>query len=396
MEALLSGLKILDFTTLLPGPFATMMLADLGADVLRIESPTRIDFLRIKPPYIDNESQLSCFHAYLNRNKKSIGVDFKQKGSTAIVERLIKDYDIIVEQFRPGVMERLGLSYEKLSGINPKLIFCSLTGYGQSGPLRDRAGHDINYLSLSGIMSYSGRKDTGPGFMGIQVADVGSGSYNTIVGILAAVIGRFNTGKGQYLDVSMTDCLFPYHALSAIQELSGGDRLGYETDVLNGGSLYGFYKTSDNRYISFGGIEPQFFSAFCDALELNEDIRSGGIIQGGNLEKAKKTISDIIKTKSRDYWLKKFKDADACFEPVLTFSEAVVSEHAKYRGVLVDVPGHGGKTYKQLAYPVKYSDFKPEYKRIGCSLGEDTDEIMKSCNYSKAEIDEMRSKGIIK
>ncbi len=245
MEPLLSGIKILDFTYLLPGPFATMILSDLGAEVLRVESHTRMDMARLAPPYVDKDGTISCMHAYLNRNKRSIALDLKFKESIALIKRLIaeKGYDIVIEQFRPGAMGRLGLSYEILSGINPGLIYCSITGYGQTGPMRDRAGHDINYLALSGVMSYSGTKDGGPGLMGIQVADVGSGSNNAAIGLLAAIVHRMKTGKGQYIDVSMTDGVFPYHVVSGLGSLVGGPEPGYETEILNGGSLYGFYET---------------------------------------------------------------------------------------------------------------------------------------------------------
>ncbi|MDY7031815.1 MAG: CaiB/BaiF CoA-transferase family protein [Thermodesulfobacteriota bacterium] len=393
MNPLLSQLKVLDFTTLLPGPFATMMLADLGAEVVRIESPTRFDLLRLIPPYVDGQGTISYGHAYLNRNKKSMALDLKNKDSFSVVERLIQQYDVIVEQFRPGVMDRLGLSYERLSASNPKLIYCSITGYGQSGSWKFRAGHDINYLSLSGIMSYSGRKETGPNLMGIQIADVGAGSYNALVSILAAVINRMESGEGQYIDVSMTDGLFPYQAMSSVMELSGQGSIGYETEMLNGGSLYDFYETSDGKYISFGGIEPQFFNNFCTVLGL-DDLKSGGIDQVGNLEEAKKRVSDIIRSKPRDYWVEKFQKEDACVEPVLSFKEAVDSDQAKERGVLVDIPAPDGKDITQIAYPVKFSNFTPEYKRCGCKLGEDTMEIMESLGYDRAEIEKIKEKGV--
>ncbi|MBN1636731.1 MAG: CoA transferase [Deltaproteobacteria bacterium] len=386
MNTLLDGLKILDFTTLLPGPFATMMLGDMGAEILRIESPTRLDMTRLMPP----------MHAYINRNKKSLALDLKYEESIAIVERLIADlgYDIIIEQFRPGVMERLGLSYEKLSQIEPGLIYCSLTGYGQSGPLSHRAGHDINYLSHAGIMSYSGRKDSGPSVMGIQVADVGSGSNNSIIGILAAVIKRMNTAQGQHIDVSMTDCLFPYHAIGGINVLAGQEDPGFETEMLSGGSLYGFYETSDGKYISFGGLEPQFFSAFCKELGL-DDLIEGGIFQVTALEQAKKRVADIFKTKPREYWLERFNDLDACVEPVLSISEAVHSDHARHRGILIEMPAPDGKSLPQFSCPIQFSKSRPIYKSPGCALGEHTHEIMKSLGYSDPEIATMKSKGIL-
>ena len=193
MTGPLASLKILDFSTLLPGPFGSMMLADLGADVLRVEAPNRPDMVRFVPPY-DGDS--SAWHRVLNRNKRAIALDLKKPEALPIIHQLITDggYDIVLEQFRPGVMERLGIGYEALRQINPELIYCAVTGYGQTGPYRDRAGHDNNYLALSGIMSHTGRKDGGPSPLGVQVADVGGGAMGAVIGILSAVVHRTQNG----------------------------------------------------------------------------------------------------------------------------------------------------------------------------------------------------------
>ncbi|HPR53067.1 MAG TPA: CaiB/BaiF CoA-transferase family protein [Deltaproteobacteria bacterium] len=394
METLLQGIKILDFTYLLPGPFATMMLCDLGAEVLRVESPTRMDLARLAPPFVDKDCKVSCMHATLNRNKKSIALDLKQKESIEVVKRLIcdKGYDVVIEQYRPGAMERLGLSYEQLSEIHPGLIYCSITGYGQTGPLRDRAGHDINYLSLSGVMSYSGRKSSGPCLMGIQIADVGSGSNNAVIGILAALIGRMKTGKGQHIDISMTDGLFPHHVVSGIRNLVGEEEPGFETELLNGGSFYGFYETSDGKYISFGGLEPQFLIACLKALEMEDYIDR--LMDPGIQDEVKEKIAQKILTETRDHWVKVFENVDACVEPVLSFSEATKSEHAQARELLVNVPGPDGKPITQIGLPIKFSDYSPEYKWAGPSLGKDTMEIVESLGFSDKEIQQMKSNKI--
>ncbi|MGO9145156.1 MAG: CaiB/BaiF CoA transferase family protein [Desulfomonilia bacterium] len=395
MEPLLSGIKILDFTYLLPGPFATMILSDLGAEVLRVESHTRMDMARLAPPYVDKDGTVSCMHAYLNRNKRSIALDLKFKESIALIKRLIaeKGYDIVIEQFRPGAMGRLGLSYEILSGINPGLIYCSITGYGQTGPMRDRAGHDINYLALSGVMSYSGTKDGGPSLMGIQVADVGSGSNNAAIGLLAAIVHRMKTGKGQYIDVSMTDGVFPYHVVSGLGSLVGGPEPGYETEILNGGSLYGFYETSDGKYLSFGGLEPQFLSAFLNALGLSEYIPR--LMEPDLTEDLRRRVSDVIRSQDLSHWGSVFKDVDACVEPVLTVLEAASSEHAKARELVVEVPGPDGVPIRQIAYPIRFSNYKPEYLRAGPALGQDTRDVLNALGLSEAEIADLKSKGII-
>ncbi len=390
---MLSQLKILDFSTLLPGPFATMVLADLGAEVLRIESPSRIDLNRINPPFVDEKGTTSFSHAYLNRNKRSLALDLKDRKGIEIIERLIDTYDIVLEQFRPGVMDRLGLSYEHLSSINPSLIYCSLTGYGQSGPWAERVGHDINYLSLAGIMSYSGRKEQGPGLMGIQVADVGSGSNNTVMAILAAVIYRMTSGKGQHIDVAMVDGLFPYHAVAALRELYDAQECSYETEVLNGGSLYDFYETADGRYIAFGGLEPQFFEAFCTVLGL-DDMVEGSVLQFECLQQSKQRIGEIIRTRTMEEWIDMFSGIDGCVEPVLTFREAVATDHAMSREIVVQVPGPNGKKIPQIAHPVKYSSYVPQYRKSGGAVGEDTREILRSFGYDDAAIDALKAKGL--
>jgi alpha-methylacyl-CoA racemase len=395
MESLLSGIKVLDFTTLLPGPFATMILADLGAEVLRVESHTRIDMARLVPPFVDKGCKVSCMHAYVNRNKKSLALDLKREESITVIKKLIegKGYDVVIEQFRPGVMERLGLSYELLSRNNPGLIYCSISGYGQKGPLSGRAGHDINYLSMSGVMSYSGSKDKGPCLMGIQVADVGSGSNNAVIGILAAIIHRMRTGEGQHIDVSMTDGMFPYHVVTGIGALVGGKEPSYESDLLNGGSLYGFYKASDGRYISFGGLEPQFLTAFLETLGLADYIPR--LMEDGIMDELRRKVSALIGSHPLKYWVDVFKDVDACVEPVLTVSEAVSSEHANARGLFVDVPGPDGTTIRQIASPTRFSAYKPEYRWAGPALGKDTVDVLKSLGLTEGEIADMKSKGII-
>lgn len=395
MEPLLSGIRILDFTYLLPGPFATMILSDLGAEVLRVESHTRMDMARLAPPYVDKSGTVSCMHAFLNRNKRSLALDLKYTESTAIIKRLIKElgYDVVIEQFRPGAMARLGLSYETLREINPSLIYCSVTGYGQTGPFRDRAGHDINYLSLAGVMSYSGSKDTGPCPMGIQVADVGSGSNNAAIGIMAAVIHRMKTGEGQFIDVSMTDGMYPYHVVSGIGSLVGAPEPGFETEILNGGSLYGFYETRDRRHLSFGGLEPQFLTAFLKALGLSHYIDR--LLEPDINGELKEQVKNVIASQDLSHWIGVFKDVDACCEPVLSVLEAANHEHAQARGVVVEVPGPEGDPIRQVAAPIRFSGYRPEYRRAGPALGQDTADVLMSLGMSGAEIADLQSKGVV-
>ncbi|MFY9399614.1 MAG: CaiB/BaiF CoA-transferase family protein [Desulfomonilia bacterium] len=397
MSALLEGTRVLDFSTLLPGPFATMVLADLGAEVLRIESPTRIDLARLAPPCVDNAQQISCMHAMLSRNKKSLAVDLKQPEGVALIERLIaeKGYDIIVEQFRPGVMERLGLSYERLSDIDEGLIYCSITGYGQDGPNRDRAGHDINYLSVSGVMGYSRAQKSGPSVMDIQVADIGSGSSNAVIGILAALIHRMKTGQGQHIDVSMTDGMFPYHVVSGLGALleAAEPCQGRESGALNGESLYGFYETSDGEYLSFGGLEPKFLTEFLTALGLGQYLDR--MLEPGIAGEIRDRVAQVIRSRPRDHWVEVFRDKDACVEPVLSVSESFSSEHAAARGLVVEVPGPYGRPVRQVAHPIRFSGYTPCYRWTGPCLGQHTTEVLTSLGMTAREIDDLKSRGVV-
>jgi alpha-methylacyl-CoA racemase len=393
MAGPLQGLKILDFTTLLPGPYATMMLADMGAEVLRVVSGTRIDLTTLMPPFIGKDN-ISAVSACLARGKKSMTLNLKDPRAVQIVHQLLDEYDVVIEQFRPGVMAKFGLDYPTLKKVNPSLIYCSLTGYGQTGPMADRAGHDINYLARSGLMAYSGRKETGPVLTGMQIADIASGSYNSVVGILAAVVHRQNTGQGQYLDVAMTDGAMAFNAMVGAAFLADGQELDREGHLLNGGSLYDFYETKDHQYLSFGGLEPQFFAAFCRAID-RPDLIPGQVITT-DPPQIKHEIREIIRSKTRDEWLEIFEETDACLEPVLSLAEAFSDPQAQARGMVVDLPLPGGGSVKQLAHPIKYSETAPGYRHIGVAAGTHTNEVLKKLGHSDQEIAEFEKTGLFR
>lgn len=365
----LSGLKILDFSTLLPGPFATLLLADLGAEVIHIESPTRVDLVRVMPPYADGQATA---HAYLNRNKQSVALDLKNPNSIAKVKQLIAEYDIVVEQFRPDVMSRLGLGYDDLKQVNPKLIYCSITGYGQTGSYKNRAGHDINYVSLAGIAGHSGRQDSGPPAMGIQVADVAGGSLHAVIGILSAVIERQRSGLGQHIDISMTDCAFTLNNMAASAQVAGGEEQAPEAATLNGGSYYDYFKTQDGRYISVGSLEPQFMLGLSAALALPILAEKGASMFPEDRAAVKQAVANAIAAQPYAHWQQVFATLDVCVEPVLNLKEAAESPLAAERGWVVDVPLTEGnaKTQKQLACPIKFSRSVARYDYVGQQLGE--------------------------
>lgn len=369
MTSALKGLKVLDFSTLLPGPFATLYLADLGAEVIHIESPTRPDLVRLFPPYANGQA---TSHSYLNRNKQSVTLDLKDPASIAQVKEKISEYDIVVEQFRPGVMQRLGLDYQTLSEINPRLIYCSITGYGQSGTYKDKAGHDINYIALSGIAGHCGRQDSGPPPMGIQIADVAGGSLHAVIGILAAVVERQNSGLGQYIDISMTDCVVGLNNMAAAASLAGRQHQQRELEQLNGGTFYDYYATADDRYLSIGSLEPQFMTGLATALELPILLEKGTSFDPEDRQMVKQAIREKIKTQTLATWNDLFSQLDVCVEPVLSLDEALDSKISKERGWVINVPlkANADQTEPQLACPIKFSRSQMRYQYIGQQLGE--------------------------
>ena len=391
MAGPLEGLKVLDFTTLLPGPYATMILSDLGADVLKVTSGSRPDLAAIVPPFI-GKTDLTAASAYLGRGKRSITLNLKDARGLQVVHRLLERYDVLIEQFRPGIMAKLGLGFDDLAPRYPSLIYCSLTGYGQTGPMKDRAGHDINYLSLSGLMGYAGRKYEGPVPMPLQIADVASGSNNSVIAILAAVFSRSRTGKGQYLDISMTDGAFAFNALAAAAYLVSGEEPTREGFILNGGSLYDFYKTADGHYLSFGGLEPQFFAAFCNAIGRPDWIAGG--VAPPDCAGVKEEVRKIIKSKTRGEWKEIFDKTDACVEPVLSLSEALDSELVRERQLTTDVTLPDGSTVRQPASPFKFSATPPVYGKTGVKAGSHNREVLLELGYSEAEIDEFGKTGL--
>lgn len=387
----LDDLKILDFSTLLPGPYATLMLADMGAEVLKISSASRPDIVLDYPPFIGNTG-VSASQAWLGRNKKTMFLNLKTGEGKAVVKELVKEYDIVLEQFRPGVMEKLGLGYEDLKAVNPKLIYCSLTGYGQTGPLRDAAGHDINYMSRSGIISQAGRRESGPSLMNFQIADIAVGSMNSVIGILAAVNYRKNTGKGQYIDVAMVDGCVPFNSLDGAGFLVSGKEPKREGERLNGGCIYDFYETKDGEYLSVGSLEPQFWSRFCTAIGREDLIE--GTVYPPNIDEVKAEIRGILKTKTRDEWVEVFSHYDACVQPVLNLKEALLEdEQVKEREMVVDVklPLHEDVSVKQLATAVKLSECPCEYKFAGYPTGYHTKEVIEQLGMDYAEL---KAKGV--
>lgn len=383
MNGPLSALKILDFSTLLPGPFASLLLADMGAEVLRVESPTRMDLVRVLPPH---DGGVSASHAYLNRNKRSIALDLKQAEAVALVKQLVAEYDIVLEQFRPGVMDKLGVGYEALKAINPGLIYVSITGYGQTGPYKDRAGHDINYLALSGVASYTGRRDSGPLPLGIQAADIAGGSLHGAIGLLAAVIQRQTTGLGQHVDISMTDCAFSLNGMAGAGLLAAGAEPQMENQALNGGSFYDYYRSRDGRWFAVGSLEPQFMQQLCAAIGRPELAPRGLSAKPDEQHALKREIAIEFEKREFADWCQVFAELDACVEPMLTLSEATEHPQLVARESVCEVPRAGSQPQRQIACPIKFSSGLPAPRHIGAALGAHTDEVLMELGYSAERI----------
>lgn len=392
MNPPLKEMKILDFSYLLPGPFGTMMLADLGADIIKVENPENPDLMRLVPPHIHG---ISAAYAHINRGKRSLALNFKHEEAREIVYALIREYDIVIEQFRPGVMEKLGLGYTRLREINPAIIYCSLTGYGQTGSYACRAGHDINYMALSGVESFSGRKQSGPTPSGIQIADIGSGSKNLCIAVLAAYIRRLRTDEGDYVDISITDGVFAMTAFQTSQFLGGGSEPSAESELFNGGSIYDFYRTSDDRYLSVGPVEPKFFTSFLHALDMGDELGIG-LLSNEALSEIKRKVASRIAEKPLSYWIELFASIDACVEPVRTLGEAIAHSPLNERSMVVTLQDSHNNEYRQIANCLGFSSGAYVAKTPGCALGAHTEEILRKLGYSDEKISDLRALGAVK
>lgn len=367
----LEGLKVLDLSRLLPGPYATLVLADLGASVDKLEEPGSGDYTRHSPPMKDDTSALFLG---LNRNKRSIAVDLKAPDGVATLKALVKHYDVLVESFRPGVLDRLGCGYQVLSQENPRLIFCSISGYGQTGPDRLKAGHDLNYIARSGALAYGGAAGGAPAVPGVQLADIGGGSLFALVGILAALHERHASGRGRLVDVSMTDGSMAFlHMHLAARLLMGaeGTPLARGREGLNGGyACYGVYRTSDDRYLAVGSLEPKFFAGVCAAIE-RPDLLEGAYDTGEQGKKTRAELERIFASKTQADWVALFRGLDLCVEPVLEGDEVLSDPQLQARGLFAK---EGDVVW--LRTPLRFGDLPI---RPPPELGQHTTEILREC-----------------
>ena len=392
----LDGLMVLDLSRLLPGPFCSLLLADFGADVIKVEDTGVGDYVRWSPPHYDggDDTAHSALFLALNRGKRSVRINLKSDQGKDVLLRLVRDADVLLESFRPGVLDRLGVGYERLAEENPRLVYCAITGYGQDGPNRDRSGHDINYLGLNGLLGLTGDRDGPPIQAAGQIADIGGGSLMAAVGILVALAERERSGEGQLVDCSMFDGSLSWLAMVAAEAFAAG-RAPFRGELQLAGrfTCYRPYECADG-YVSLGALEPKFWQAWCQGVG-REDLLGHQFDPPGS--DAHRAVSEIFGERTRAQWRAFASQHDCCLEPILDLGEVLDSELVRAREMVVSLDQPGiDQPVRQLGTPVKLSRTPAQPGRSpGPALGEHTNEVLGRAGYSREEIAELNRAGAI-
>jgi crotonobetainyl-CoA:carnitine CoA-transferase CaiB-like acyl-CoA transferase len=391
-EGALSGFKVLDLSRLLPGPFCSMLLADMGADVIKVEDPKQGDYIRWWPPLIGKNSG---FHVVLNRNKQSLTLNLKLPEGKELFKRFVREADVLLEGFRPGVMTKLGLGYETLKIINPQLVYCSITGYGTEGQRAQKAGHDINYLALNGVLSHSGREGQ-PSMTGVQIADLGGGALLAAFSIVTALLARERLGVGQFIDVPMMDGALAWNCLRWGKYLGDKQIPSPGDDFLNHGfACYNIYETRDGRHMSLGALEPQFWKAFCLAAKRPEWNQPNYFEPGPHQQALQQEVASFFRQRTLTDWIDHFKGIDCCCEPIMNLAEVMEDPDMKTRQMVVEMMHESWGAYRQLGIAPKFSLTPGTIKTHAPELGEHTSSILGELGVSPDEIRELRMKGAI-
>ena len=396
----LSGVRVLDLSLQLPGPYCTLMMADHGADVIKVDEPVP----RVRNPFAGEEPGMSPAERYLNRGKRSLTLNLKSEQGREIFRTLAAGADVVVEGFRPGVVRRLGVDYETLSRVNPGLVYCSISGYGQTGPMRDVAGHDINYISWAGILGMCGGRDGEPAVPPVQIGDLFGGAMMALSGILMALHARRSTGAGRWIDVSMTDGAAAIWSLHSAHSLAGMPAPERGNMMLTGMfPCYGTYRCADGKHVSLGALESWFWERFVDALG-REDLREGQYAVGEQGARVREELEAVFAARTRDDWVRFFEGKDICLSPVLDLSEAFESPLLRERGMVVEVDSPLGGSDLQPGRPLKFlgpgggeaPDAGPTVPRRAPRLGEHDREILTGIGYDAEAIQRLRESGVIR
>ncbi len=394
----LSGVKVLDLTKLAPGPFCTMILGDLGADIIKIEEPGPPTGRRAQQAgnarTAATDFGSSPFNA-LGRNKKSMGLNLKSGPGKEIFLRLAQRADVLVEEYRPGVMKRLGIGWEVLSVRNPRLIYCAITGYGQNGPSRDAVGHDLNYIATAGALGIIGRAGQPPTIPHNLLADYAGGGMHGAIGVLAALVARNQTGRGQYVDIAMLDGTIALLA-QAFSSYFGTGKHPQRGENTTDGLLphYNAYLTRDNKYITIGAIEPWFFANLCRALECEQYIPFE--FDSSKRDEIRAYFTEKFKTKTRDEWFEILSKTDICVGKMNMLGEVGDDPQVRAREMIVEVEAPGGQKVKQVGVSVKLSDTPGSIRTLAPALGQHTSEILGELGYSEEQLERWRADGSIK